>query len=379
MVKKQWIVVVLLCFACLMQHSTLLAWDACEEDMNDQNVALVSRDVKIVAISASAASGDLPALRVALTDGLDAGLTVSEIKEVLVQLYAYCGFPRSLNALETFRILLLERQAAGILDSNGCEPNPLPEGQCLDFGTKNQTQLCGTQVNGPLFEFAPAIDMFLKSHLFGDIFGRDNLDWQTRELATIAALTVMDGVQPQLDAHIQIGKHNGLSDAQITDIFKLAKRTTIQREETHETQNMDKIQESADVFPKGEKLESHFTGDAWVAFLVNEQKYDLGVYNVTFAPATRNDWHSHSVGQILLCTVGTGYYQERGQTSRRLQPGDVVEIPANVEHWHGAAPDCTFVHVGMTPKMTENQTVWLEPVTDSAYREATSGDVLNAQ
>ena len=91
---------------------------------------------------------------------------------------------------------------------------------------------------------------------------------------------------------------------------------------------------------------------------------------MTFAPGVRNNWHTHSVGQILLCTSGAGYYQERGKTARRLQPGDVVDIPAGVEHWHGAAPDSDFSHIAVMPKRSENKTVWGGPVTEAEYAAA---------
>ncbi|MEV6848958.1 carboxymuconolactone decarboxylase family protein [Actinoplanes sp. NPDC051411] len=131
------------------------------------------------AIGAFAATGRLPHLRDALTEGLDAGLTVNQIKEILVQMYAYAGFPRSLNALGEFMSLLEQRRADGITDLAGEQPKPLPVGtDILERGTANQTQLSGAPVTGPLFDFAPAIDRYLKTHLFGDIFSRDNLDWQ---------------------------------------------------------------------------------------------------------------------------------------------------------------------------------------------------------
>ena len=76
-------------------------------------------------------------------------------------------------------------------------------------------------------------------------------------------------------------------------------------------------------------------------------------------------------GQLLLCTVGSGYYQERGKAAQQLNPGDVVEIPANVEHWHGAAPDSGFAHVGMTPQMSKNNVTWIGPVSDKEYSSAT--------
>lgn len=136
---------------------------------------------------------------------------------------------------------------------------------------------------------------------------------------------------------------------------------------------MENTKKSSVIFPLGSPVESNFTGDAWVSMMVTPDSvnnYDCAVYNVTFAPGTRNYWHVHSVGQILLCTVGTGYYQERGKAIRILHPGDVVNIPAHVEHWHGAAPNSQFTHVGITPRASENSTKWLEPVSDADYNSA---------
>lgn len=121
------------------------------------------------------------------------------------------------------------------------------------------------------------------------------------------------------------------------------------------------------IFSKGDKAKSNFTGDAYVKMLVDNKDYDCMVYNVTFEPNTRNYWHKHSIGQILLVTSGNGFYQERGKQKRELTVGDVVEIPSNVEHWHGAKKDSEFVHIGITPKASENSTKWLEPVTDEDY------------
>lgn len=184
--------------------------------------ALNRKQQAIVTMSAFTAKGDLPQLQKALGTGLDAGLTVSEIKEVLVQLYAYAGFPRSLNALNTFMVLLKERKGKGINDPAGKEPSPLPTDKSrLQAGTETQTKLLGMPVKGELYEFAPAIDQFLKEHLFGAIFGRDNLDWKTRELATISALAALGGVESQLRAHFGIGLHNGLTESELTQLVAI--------------------------------------------------------------------------------------------------------------------------------------------------------------
>ena len=162
-------------------------------------------------------------LEQALKSGLDAGLTINEIKEVMVQLYAYAGFPRSLNALQTFIIVLKERKVKGISDEPGKEASPLPTNDKLQFGTEMQTKLVGQPVKGEIFEFAPAIDSFLKEHLFADIFGRDNLDWKTREIVTISALATLGNVENQLRSHFGVGMYNGLTEEQLNHIVSIIK------------------------------------------------------------------------------------------------------------------------------------------------------------
>lgn len=179
------------------------------------------KERQIAAISGSAAKGDKPGLITALTVGLDAGLSVNEIKEVLVQLYAYCGFPRSLGALNTFMSVLQERKAQGVNDTEGALPTSQETSRGVEYGAANQRELFGRDAQGAVLTFAPAIDQYLKAHLFGDIFGRDNLDWKTRELATIAMLAAMDGTENELKVHIAHGKYNGLTDAQVNEAVTL--------------------------------------------------------------------------------------------------------------------------------------------------------------
>jgi 4-carboxymuconolactone decarboxylase len=181
--------------------------------------ALSSKQQSIAPIAAAMALGDMLQLDAALNRGLDAGLTVSDAKEILVQLYAYTGFPRSLNALNQLMKVLDARKQRGIQDPVGREPAPIPIGsELLTLGTANQTKLLGGPVKGALFEFAPAIDDFLKRHLFGAIFARDNLDWQSRELATVGALAAMPGVESQLLSHIAVSMNVGLTAAQLRQV-----------------------------------------------------------------------------------------------------------------------------------------------------------------
>jgi 4-carboxymuconolactone decarboxylase len=176
----------------------------------------------IVPIAAFTATGDLEKLKTALNEGLNAGLTINEIKEVLVQMYAYAGFPRSLNGINTFMVVVGEREQKGIKDQPGKEPSPLPANKSsVELGTEIQTRLIGSPASGPIYSFAPAIDKFLKGHLFGDIFGRDNLDYQSREIATISALAALDAVNPQLQSHFGVALNIGLTDAQMKDLISV--------------------------------------------------------------------------------------------------------------------------------------------------------------
>lgn len=309
---------------------------------------LNTKQKNIVMISSYTASGDLKKLETSITKGLEDGLTVNEIKEVLVQMYAYCGFPRSLNALS---ILLkvtkngnYKEGDAGIPLDKNADKNQI--------GTKTQTTLVGQDVKGELFDFAPAIDDYLKEHLFGDIFARGILSNQEREIATIAALSSIEGVEPQLKAHIEIGKNTGLTDKQISEILILTSRP------------------KTEVFGIGEpnvNYAKYFIGNSYLNMLTKEQ---VGTANVTFEPKCRNNWHiHHKGGQILLITGGRGYYQEWGKEAQELKKGDVVNIPPETKHWHGAAKDSWFSHVAIEVPSDGGSTEWLEPVSDEEYNK----------
>lgn len=113
----------------------------------------------------------------------------------------------------------------------------------------------------------------------------------------------------------------------------------------------------------------YFTGTTHLNMLVTRDEiFNSSIGNVTFDAGARTNWHKHSGGQILLVTAGEGRYQEKGKEIQILKKGDVVKIPPNAEHWHGAAPDCNFAHISIEPNIPNNETVWLEPVTDKEYK-----------
>ena len=203
---------------------------------------LNAKQEKIVTIAAFTANGDLQKLKTALNEGLDAGLTVNEIKEVLVQMYAYCGFPRSLNGISTFMSVMEEREKKGIKDELGKEPSPMPANKSsIELGTEIQTRLVGRPVTGAIYTFVPAIDQFLKGHLFGDIFGRDNLDFQSREIATISALANMEGVNPQLQSHFNVGFNIGLTEAQMRSLISVLEAKVGKKEADNANEILSKV------------------------------------------------------------------------------------------------------------------------------------------
>lgn len=201
--------------------------------MNAQDNKIVNQGLNagqqsMVAIAALTAVSDLEGLKVQLNVGLDAGLTVNEIKEVLVQLYAYCGFPRSLNGISTYMTVLQERRAKGITDKQGKEATVVKKTTGnYEKGRKVLEELTRTpQVRpAPGFgEFAPRIDAFLKEHLFADIFESDVLTYQQRELVTISALAAMSGVEAQLKSHIVIGINTGITQNQLLQVAELIEK-----------------------------------------------------------------------------------------------------------------------------------------------------------
>ena len=193
------------------------------------NQALDSKHQSIISIAAVTAIGDLPKLKTELNTGLDAALTVNQIKEALIHLYAYCGFPRSIRGLQTFMEVLDERKAKGINDKMGNKASPIDEkGSKYERGKKILGELTKSPQPDTLSgysAFAPIIDTFLKEHLFADIFERDVLTWQERELVTVSVLSSIGGVEPMLQSHLKICLNVGLTPEQLQHFVDIIKST----------------------------------------------------------------------------------------------------------------------------------------------------------
>jgi 4-carboxymuconolactone decarboxylase len=368
----------------------------------EERSELTERRQAIVPIAAFTASGDVERLKPALAAGLDAGLTVSEVREVLVQLYAYAGFPRSLNGLGTFVGVLDERAARGIVDDAGREASPiLAEPGVRERGTRVQTLLIGAPVKGRVLEFAPAIDTFLKEHLFGDIFGSDVLDFHDREVSTIAALAAMQGTGSQLLSHTKVALNIGITRDQLrslgatlaaqvgqteaarardaladavaarsetssSPITRLQPERPNPAQETRSTMQIlrsgsqPSVQGPSDWFTGTVRIDAPFkgSGDARV-----------GGATVTFEPGARTNWHTHPLGQTVIVTAGLGWAQREGGPVEEIRPGDIVWFAPGEKHWHGATATTAMTHIAIAEAKDGKVVDWLEPVADAQFTQ----------
>jgi quercetin dioxygenase-like cupin family protein/alkylhydroperoxidase/carboxymuconolactone decarboxylase family protein YurZ len=391
----------------MKQHKPLAAFLACmclavfgsaanPEGKPVTTEGLNAKQQRIVTIAAFTAIGDLRKLKTALNDGLDAGLTINEIKEILVQMYAYAGFPRSLNGITTFMDVLAEREQKGIRDVVGAQPSPFPANMTsIELGAEIRERLIGGPATGRYIAFSPEIDAFLKGHLFGDIFGRDNLDFQSREIATISALAALGDVNPQLQSHFNVGFNTGLTEAQMRSLVsviaaqvgkKLGDKASAVLAEVVRTRPAGdaKAISMTPAAPQpapaiGISNESsraaypapaeHFTGSAVVRplFQSTNASRASGAY-VTFEPGARTAWHDHPLGQILIVSAGTGWVQQWGGAVQVIREGDVVSIPPGVKHWHGATTTTSMTHIAIQEQRDGSSVQWMEKVSDEQYR-----------
>ena len=194
---------------------------------SEQNQKLSEKQQGLIPIAAYTAVGDLQNLKPALHNGLDAGLTVNEIKESMVHLYAYAGFPRSIRGLNTFMKVLDEREADGIQDEQGPEASPINDDRNkYERGVETLYELTGSDWGKPesgYGAFAPVIDRFLKEHLFADLFERDVLTYAQRELVVISILSSLDGVEPMLGSHFNLSLNVGLTPGQLQHFVDIIK------------------------------------------------------------------------------------------------------------------------------------------------------------
>ncbi|HTN07021.1 carboxymuconolactone decarboxylase family protein [Agriterribacter sp.] len=215
---------------------------------NDSTQYLSLKQEGIVRIAATTAKGDLSKLKPELNLGLDAGLTVNQIKEIIVHLYAYCGFPRSIRGLQTLMVVLDERKAKGITDEVGAEASQINDDRSrYDRGKEILEKLTGVkeEVSKTGYAaFAPEVEIFLKEHLFADLFERDVLTYAERELVTVSVLSSIGGVEPMLRSHLNICLKVGLTSNQLQQFVGVIKSTSGKKEAKAAQSVLDEILKS---------------------------------------------------------------------------------------------------------------------------------------
>ena len=245
---------------------------------------------------------------------------------------------------------------------------------------KKITQDAGRKALG---EFAPDFAHFNDDVLFGENWNNPDIGHKTRCIVTVVALMASGVTDSSLKYHLENAKRAGVTRKEIVAVvthvgfyagwpkawavFNMAKE--VWAEEDAETAMA--VHENAMIFPIGapnDAFKQYFSGKSYLAPLSKEQ---VGIFNVTFEPKCRNNWHIHRAtkggGQILICVAGRGYYQEWGKAAVEMKPGDVVNIPAGVKHWHGAAKDGWFSHLAVEVPGEGNSNEWLEPVSQAEY------------
>ena len=235
-----------------------------------------------------------------------------------------------------------------------------------------------------LGEFAPMFAHLNDDVLFGEVWNEEAIDVKTKCIITVVSLMASGITDSSLGYHLQNAKAHGVTKEEIAAIithatmyvgwpkgwavFRLAKE--VWNEETPVLSEKDKYQNTI-FFPIGtpnDAFAQYFVGQSYLAPLSTEQ---VAIFNVTFEPGCRNNWHTHHAktggGQMLICVGGRGFYQEWGKEAVEMTPGTVINIPANVKHWHGAAPDSWFSHLAVEVAGEETENEWQEPVSDEDY------------
>ncbi|NCB92844.1 MAG: cupin domain-containing protein [Clostridia bacterium] len=240
-----------------------------------------------------------------------------------------------------------------------------------------------------LGKFAPEFAHFNDDVLFGENWNNQDIDVKTRSMITVVALMASGITDSSLKYHLMNAKNHGVSQKEIAAVithvafyagwpkgwavFNMAKEIWEVDEAADNAADAKAKHEASMMFPIGapnDAFAKFFVGQSYLAPVSSSQ---VGIFNVTFEPACRNNWHIHHAksggGQILVCVAGRGYYQEWGKEAIEMKPGDCINIPAEVKHWHGAAQDSWFSHLAIEVPGEDGSNEWLEAVAEEEYKK----------
>lgn len=249
---------------------------------------------------------------------------------------------------------------------------------------KTMEKITQTAGRNALGNFAPEFAHYNDDVLFGENWNNHDIDHKTRCIITVVALMSSGVTDSSLKFHLENAKKAGVTKKEIAAVithtafyagwpkgwavFNMAKEVW---KEENEATDAKTAHENSMIFPIGKPNDGfarYFIGQSYLAPISMEQ---VGIFNVTFEPGCRNNWHVHHAdkggGQILVCVAGRGYYQEWGKDAVEMNPGDCINIPVGVKHWHGAAPDSWFSHLAVEVPGENGSNEWMEPVDDAQY------------
>lgn len=327
---------------------------------------------EMVTVTSLTVQQTLPQLKAHINALLNTGATPLEVREIIYQCAPFIGFPKTLNAIEIMNQVFTEKGINLPLET----ATTTKETNRYNLGKNIQNPIYGDEIEQALNsvpnKMGKDVSNLLTEVCFGDFYTRKGLDIKTRELLVLAILTTTgntDTLKSHIKGNLKIGNSKEKIAAVIiqcmpyTGFPNAIKALKLLQDDEKEELNQP--------FKKGEinPYNKFFTGTTHLNMLVEKDEiWNSSIGNVTFNKGSRTNWHKHSGGQILLVTAGEGRYQEKGKPIQILKQGDVVKIPINVVHWHGAAPNSYFAHISIETNIPNNQTTWLEPVKDNEYK-----------
>ena len=317
----------------------------------------------------------LPQLKAHIKALLNTGATPVEVREIIYQCAPFIGFPKTLNAINVMNEVFKEENITLPLEnlSTTNEKNRYEKGYAI------QNPIYGDEIEQSLIGLPEDIgkdtSKFLTEVCFGDFYTRKGLDIKTRELLVLAILQTTgntETLKSHIKGNLKVGNSKEtIASAIIQCLPYVGFPDTIKSLKLLKNVIDESDSELSQPFKKGEinPYNQYFTGTTYLTMLVTkDDQWNSSIGNVTFEKGARTNWHKHSGGQILLVTAGEGRYQEKGKPIQILKPGDVVKIPSDVIHWHGASPNSEFAHISIETNIPNNTTTWLEPVTDAEYK-----------
>ena len=355
----------------------------------EQNIKLNRQIYDLIKIATISTIYSEQLFKDAVIDAIANKTNLLAIREALMQGAPYIGLSNTHKALIQLDIIAQELKINTDLNSstNVNSTNRFAEGLKVQkqlFGQAIDTMHKNAKENEQLINVE-----LLTAYCFGDFYTRLDLPLKTRELLTFVYIAALGAHNSQLQAHTIANLKIGNNKDMLLDVLKVmtpylgfprtltalsvvnAVDTAALDSKTDEKQAALQAHAQTMVFPIGEKNDAYaqyFIGQSYLA-PINTQ--GVGVYNVTFEPGCRNNWHIHKAsnggGQILICVSGEGYYQEWGKEAIKLKAGDSVYIAPNIKHWHGATQNSYFSHLAIEVPGSETSNVWLESVDDEHY------------